>query len=569
MQKSKNFVVFVSAICIVVLLIAFWIFRDDTKLLSPYEFAQIIEQSPPHKLIVQEDMIHFSIGDKSYKVARESIDLHALNPKIAVSVKPRSGGFLDEVGLFVLIFIGLAVVIKAISMLFTRPPKEPIKDNAISGLDINASNLSGTIGGKNQVALDNDFIQLKPQNTVTFKDVAGISEVKEELLEIIDYLKNPKKYQDLGISLPKGVLLIGPPGVGKTMIAKAVAGEAGVPFLYQSGSSFVQIYVGMGAKRVRELFMRAKAKSPSIVFIDEIDAVGKARGGSRNDEREATLNQLLTEMDGFEDSSGVIVIGATNKIDVLDEALLRPARFDRRIYVDLPDLSEREKIFVVYLRNKKYDIDKNEVARLCVGFSGAAIAALVNEAALSALRRGSSVIQKEDILNTKDKVLSGKKKMLSFSEEEKNILATYQSAKALSAYWLDIDFDKISLISESFKQIDKELVSKAEMSNKIKMYLSGSVAVEMIYNESFSNAKEDLDKAKEIAFQMCEQYGMGKHIMLEGSDVVEILEDAKKQMQEFFANAKPLLAKLSATLLTQEKLHKEQIKTLIDENYLA
>ena len=569
MQKSKNFVVFVSAICIVVLLIAFWIFRDDTKLLSPYEFAQIIEQSPPHKLIVQEDMIHFSIGDKSYKVARESIDLHALNPKIAVSVKPRSGGFLDEVGLFVLIFIGLAVVIKAISMLFTRPPKEPIKDNAISGLDINASNLSGTIGGKNQVALDNDFIQLKPQNTVTFKDVAGISEVKEELLEIIDYLKNPKKYQDLGISLPKGVLLIGPPGVGKTMIAKAVAGEAGVPFLYQSGSSFVQIYVGMGAKRVRELFMRAKAKSPSIVFIDEIDAVGKARGGSRNDEREATLNQLLTEMDGFEDSSGVIVIGATNKIDVLDEALLRPARFDRRIYVDLPDLSEREKIFEVYLKNKKYDFDKNEVARLCVGFSGAAIAALVNEAALSALRRGSSVIQKEDILNTKDKVLSGKKKMLSFSEEEKNILATYQSAKALSAYWLDIDFDKISLISESFKQIDKELVSKAEMSNKIKIYLSGSVAVELIYNESFSNAKEDLDKAKEIAFQMCEQYGMGKHIMLEGSDVVEILEDAKKQMQEFFANAKPLLAKLSATLLTQEKLHKEQIKTLIDENYLA
>lgn len=569
MQKSKNFIVFISAVCVVVLLIVFWIFRDDTKLLSPYEFTQIIEQSPPHKLTIQEDMIHFNIADTSYKVARESIDLQSLNPKIAVSVKPRSGGFLDEIGLFVLIFIGLAVVIKAISMLFARPVKEPIKDNAISGLDINASNLSGTIGAKNQVTQDNDFMQLKPQNTVTFKDVAGISEVKEELLEIIDYLKNPKKYQNLGISLPKGVLLIGPPGVGKTMIAKAVAGEAGVPFLYQSGSSFVQIYVGMGAKRVRELFMRAKAKSPSIVFIDEIDAVGKARGGSRNDEREATLNQLLTEMDGFEDSSGVIVIGATNKIDVLDEALLRPARFDRRIYVDLPDLSEREKIFEVYLKNKKYDFDKNEVARLCVGFSGAAIAALVNEAALSALRRGSSIIQKEDILNTKDKVLSGKKKVLSFSEEEKNILATYQSAKALSAYWLDIDFDKISLIAESFKQIDKELVSKAEMSNKIKMYLSGSVAVEMIYNESFNNAKEDLDKAKEIAFQMCEQYGMGKHIMLEGSDVVEILEDAKKQMQEFFSNAKPLLSKLSATLLTQEKLHKEQIKALIDENYLA
>lgn len=571
MQKSKNLIAFIITLCVIILLIVFWIFRDDTKLLSPYEFAQIIERTPPYKLVVQDDMMYFSVENQNYKVARDSIDLHTLNPRIAVSVKPKSGGFLDEVGLFVLIFIGLAVIVKAISMLFARPPKEPIKsaDNGINGLDINANNLSGTIGGKNQSILDSDFLQPKTQSIVTFKDVAGISEVKEELLEIIDYLKNPKKYQDLGISLPKGVLLIGPPGVGKTMIAKAVAGEAGVPFLYQSGSSFVQIYVGMGAKRVRELFMRAKAKSPSIVFIDEIDAVGKARGGSRNDEREATLNQLLTEMDGFEDSSGVIVIGATNKIDVLDEALLRPARFDRRIYVDLPDVSEREKIFEVYLKNKKYDFDKNEVARLCVGFSGAAIAALVNEAALSALRRGSFVIQKEDILNTKDKVLSGKKKVLSFSEEEKNILATYQSAKALSAYWLDIDFDKISLISESFKQIDKELVSKAEMSNKIKMYLSGSVAVEMIYNQSFSNAKEDLDKAKEIAFQMCEQYGMGKHIMPESGDVVDILEDSKKQMQEFFANAKPLLSKLSNILLANEKLHKEQIKDLLDENYFA
>ena len=373
----------------------------------------------------------------------------------------------------------------------------------------------------------------------------------------------------MGIRLPKGVLLVGPPGVGKTMIAKAVAGEAGVPFFYQSGSSFVQIYVGMGAKRVRELFLRAKAKSPSIIFIDEIDAVGKARGGTRNDEREATLNQLLTEMDGFEDSSGVIVIGATNKIDVLDEALLRSGRFDRRIYVDLPDLSEREKIFEVYLRDKHYDFSISEVARLCVGFSGAAIASLVNEAALSALRRQSNVIQKEDILNTKDKVLLGKKKMLSFSEEEKQILATYQSAKALSAYWLDIDFDKISLISESFKEIDKELVSKTEMSNKIKIHLAGSIAVEMLYHQVFSNAKDDIAKAKQIALQMCDDYGMGKKLMADSSDVAEILEQCKKEMQEFLTNAKPLLQKLSHSLLEQERLHKDEIKAIIDEKYFS
>ncbi|WP_394951415.1 AAA family ATPase, partial [uncultured Helicobacter sp.] len=293
------------------------------------------------------------------------------------------------------------------------------------------------------------------------------------------------------------------------------------------------------------------------------------RGGTRNDEREATLNQLLTEMDGFEDSSGVIVIGATNKIDVLDEALLRSGRFDRRIYVDLPDLSEREKIFEVYLRDKKYDFTISEVARLCVGFSGAAIASLVNEAALSAFRRQSDVIQKEDILNTKDKVLLGKKKILSFSEEEKQILATYQSAKALSAYWLDIDFDKISLISESFKDIDRELVSKTEMNNKIKIHLAGSVAVEMLYNQVFSNAKEDIAKAKQIALQMCEDYGMGKRLIADSNDVAEILEQCKKEMQEFLANAKPLLQKLSTKLLEQERLHKDEIKAIIDEKYFS
>lgn len=565
MPKSKNLIFSLIALGIAGLLIAFMFLRDRSVVLSPYDFHKKLLEVAPKSVVLKDNELSFSADNETYKVARDSINLAELDPHIAVVAQQKRGSFLDEIGLFIIIFIGVAVLIKAVSLLF-MPPKPQLK-----GLDINAQNLSGTIARKEHSPMMPLEQGLEPhfQSAITFKDVAGINEVKEELLEIIDYLKNTKKYQDLGIRLPKGVLLVGPPGVGKTMIAKAVAGEAGVPFFYQSGSSFVQIYVGMGAKRVRELFMRAKAKSPSIVFIDEIDAVGKARGGTRNDEREATLNQLLTEMDGFEDSSGVIVIGATNKIDVLDEALLRSGRFDRRIYVDLPDLSEREKIFKVYLRDKKYDFAISEVARLCVGFSGAAIASLVNEAALSAFRRQSDVIQKEDILNTKDKVLLGKKKILSFSEEEKRILATYQSAKALSAYWLDIDFDKISLISESFKDIDRELVSKTEMNNKIKIHLAGSVAVEMLYDQVFSNAKEDIAKAKQIALQMCEDYGMGKKLIADSNDVAEMLEQCKKEMQEFLANAKPLLQKLSTKLLEQERLHKDEIKAIIDEKYFS
>ena len=401
-------------------------------------------------------------------------------------------------------------------------------------------------------------------SAVRFKDVAGISEVKEELVEIIDYLKNPKHYQDLGITLPKGVLLVGPPGVGKTMIAKAVAGEAGVPFFYQSGSSFVQIYVGMGAKRVRELFARAKAKAPSIIFIDEIDAVGKARGNTRSDEREATLNQLLTEMDGFEDSSGVIVIAATNKMEVLDEALLRSGRFDRRIYVELPNLQEREHILGLYLQDKKHELDIEEVARLCVGFSGAALAALVNESALNALRRKSNVIQKEDILATKDKVLIGKKKVLSLSEKEKEILALYQGAKALSAYWLEVDFDKIALVSESFRAVDKEIVSKQELMAQIKVALSGNIAVSYIYQQSFSNAKEDIARAKGIAMQMCEEYGMSERLLSDSSDVAAILESAQSEMREFITNSKTALLAISKALQERERLNKDEIKAIYE-----
>jgi len=265
---------------------------------------------------------------------------------------------------------------------------------------------------------------------VSFKDVAGIQDVKEELEEIVDFLKNPARYKRYGITLPKGVLLVGPPGVGKTMIAKAVAGEASVPFFYQSGATFVQIYVGMGAKRVKELFSQAKANAPSIIFIDEIDAVGRARGGMRNDERESTLNQLLTEMDGFEDSSGVIVIAATNKIDIIDEALLRSGRFDRRIFISLPDKNDRLEILKAYMRNKPTEVDLESLANMSVGFSGAALATFVNEAAINALRRGSTILELGDFVAVRQKVLMGKKKVPQFLRRREENPSTLPSRKS-------------------------------------------------------------------------------------------------------------------------------------------
>ena len=242
-----------------------------------------------------------------------------------------------------------------------------------------------------------DFTIKPVSSNITFKDVAGIKEIKEELEEIVDFLNNPKKYQKFGVKLPKGVLLVGPPGVGKTLIARAVAGEAQVPFFYQSGASFVHIYVGMGAKKVRELFSSAKINAPSIVFIDEIDAVGKMRSGKSNDERESTLNELLTQMDGFDGESGVIVIAATNKIEVLDDALLRAGRFDRRLYVGLPNMEDRRKILELYLKDVKYEINIQKLSNETSGFSSAALATLVNEALLNMIKNNNQSLSENDI----------------------------------------------------------------------------------------------------------------------------------------------------------------------------
>jgi len=403
------------------------------------------------------------------------------------------------------------------------------------------------------------------KSDVTFKDVAGIEDVKEELSEIVDFLKEPKKYTDFGISLPKGLLLVGPPGVGKTMIAKAVAGEADVPFFYHSGASFVQIYVGMGAKRVRELFENAKRYAPSIIFIDEIDSVGKARGGGRNDERESTLNQLLTEMDGFEDSSNIIVIAATNKIEMLDEALLRAGRFDRRVFVSLPNIKEREEIIEVYLRDKTHDVDSKEIAKLTVGFSGAALSTLVNEAALNALKNAKDKVSMQDFIDVKDKVLLGKRKILTYSEDEKKIQATYQAAKALSAYWYEVDFDKVTMINGFLKDVEKEIESKTQMLSKLKVYLSGFVASELFYHETFSNAALDLKKAKMIAEEMVQTYGMGDGILANSMDSASLIDEAIEDVEQFLARTKDAILKLESLLLENESVSRSELKRVVGE----
>ncbi|MDE7317916.1 MAG: ATP-dependent metallopeptidase FtsH/Yme1/Tma family protein [Helicobacter sp.] len=557
MRKSKNRNLFIGLIALVFAfgLLGYGLYKDRAKLVSAEEMMRLVEVNQASYAYLEGGYLYVKINNLYYKAPQVSLPIRELTMKVPLEIRREYDGYSLLFDIAIVLFI-LFTGMWAYQFFRQERPKERIVEPKRFTRDMSRS------------YDDRDMFDMRVSPTmcnVTFDDVAGIKEVKEELEEIIDFLKNPKKYQQFGTKLPKGVLLMGPPGVGKTLIAKAVAGEAGVPFFYQSGSSFAQIYVGMGAKRVQDIFRKAKLAAPSIIFIDEIDAVGKARGSLRNDERETTLNQLLTEMDGFEDSKGVIVIGATNKIDVLDEALLRSGRFDRRIYVELPDFYERIKILEVHLRNKHYELDLEEVSRLSVGFSGAALAALVNEAALHALRRKSKQLTMEDILASKDKVVLGKRKQLSFSDEEKKILATYQAAKALSAYWMEMEFEKISLMNEGIKEFDKELFSRSELFNKIKILLSGIIALEINYGEGYSNCEEDLSKAKALAQEMAERYGMGSKLIGDTSDALQILSDAKNEMREFFENAKPALRSIEERLLEQERLSKEEIRDILQE----
>ncbi len=383
-------------------------------------------------------------------------------------------------------------------------------------------------GGKNSMAFgfgkSNAKVYVPSTQGIHFSDVAGEDEAKESLSEIVDYLHNPKKYSDVGASMPKGVLLVGPPGTGKTMLAKAVAGEANVPFFSMSGSEFVEMFVGMGASKVRDLFSQAKEKAPCIVFIDEIDAIGKKRDGqfSSNDEREQTLNQLLTEMDGFQENIGVIILAATNRPETLDPALTRPGRFDRRVPVELPDLAGREAILKVHAKKIKTadDVNFHTIARMASGASGAELANIINEAALRAVRNNRTVVNESDLEESIETVIAGyQKKNAVLSDSEKKVVAYHEIGHALVAAMQShsAPVQKITIIPRTsgalgytmqVDQGDKYLLTKQELENKIATFTGGRAAEELVFGEVTTGASNDIEQATKLARAMITRYGM-------------------------------------------------------------
>ena len=386
------------------------------------------------------------------------------------------------------------------------------------------------MGGKNSMSFgmgkSNARVYVQSSDGIRFSDVAGEDEAKENLAEIVDYLHNPKKYTDVGASMPKGVLLVGPPGTGKTMLAKAVAGEAGVPFFSMSGSEFVEMFVGMGASKVRDLFKQAKEKAPCIVFIDEIDAIGQKRnagsGMGGNDEREQTLNQLLTEMDGFESNNGVIILAATNRPESLDPALTRPGRFDRRVPVELPDLAGREAILKVHARKIKTDgdVDFHTIARMAAGTSGAELANIINEAALRAVRAGRTVVTQADLEESIEVVIAGyQKKNAILSDQEKRVVAYHEIGHALVAalQTSSAPVQKITIIPRTsgalgytmqVETADKNLLTKEELENKIATLTGGRAAEEVVFGQIPPGASNDIEQATKLARAMITRYGM-------------------------------------------------------------
>ncbi len=543
-EKKLRIIIILASILLS--LLAFVFLRDTAKTVTVSEASKLYSQNRITKIVLDEEYLRLQTADGNFKIYKGAINTKPLFEKYPVEVVAEKS-YLKDFLLFLAIIGIFAILFRMIKY----------------GSGQQIEQLHREIDRAEEMTKPEEVRAIR--STVKFSDVAGIADVKEELEEIIDFLKEPQKYIDRDIRLPKGVLLVGPPGVGKTFISKAVAGEANVPFFYQSGASFVYIYVGMGAKRVSELFQKAKQMAPSIIFIDEIDAVGKSRGGLRNDEREATLNQLLTEMDGFEESSGVIVIGATNKVDVLDEALLRAGRFDRRIHISLPDIHERIKTLELYLAKKPHNLILEDVARMTVGFNSAALSTLTNEAAIHAMKAQRAVLELKDFEAVREKVLMGKQRLLSFTEEERQIQSVYQGAKALVATWLDVEFEKVGLVTARLLDDEREIGSRSQILNRIKVYLAGSVATQRAYGEKFTNAGADITKAKSLARQLMHENAMGDHFVVHGTEEEEILQSAKEEVDSLLEKLHDLHIKISAYLLDEENITIEQARMIIRE----
>ena len=446
------------------------------------------------------------------------------------------------------------------------------------------------------------------RNRVSFKDVAGLKEAKEELGEVVDFLKNPKKFINIGAKIPKGVLLVGAPGTGKTLLARAVASEAGVPFFSASGSEFVEMFVGVGSSRVRDLFQTAKKYAPALIFVDELDAIGRQRGvglGSGHDEREQTLNQILVEMDGFDPNTGIILISATNRPDVLDPALLRPGRFDRRIILDLPDIGDREEILKIHSRNKPFaeDVNLREIAERTPGFSGADLANIVNEGAILAARRNKKKINQEELREAIEKeILGPERKSHLLSKKEKEIAAYHEAGHALVAASLTHTdpIQKISIISRGraagytlkLPIEDRHLHSRSEFIDELAVLLSGYTAENIVFGELTTGASNDLQKATELAIKLVTQYGMseklgprtfgsreemvflGREITTEkdyseevaaqiDKEVTKLIDNAHLAAQKILTERRKKLDQIAKVLIKKETIERKEFERLL------
>jgi len=546
--------------------------------------VSILYQNDTEAKSKKETEIAFSQSLLNYGVTKENLQKIKINSE-------EKGGLLVWLGPTLLLILPLLIFGAFFWMIFRQA-----KTGAMQAFDFSKARarLFGAEG--------------HPKEKISFRDVAGLAEAKEELKEIVDFLKNPKKFLQMGARIPRGVLLMGPPGTGKTLLARAVAGEANVPFFHISGSEFVEMFVGVGAARVRDLFATAKKAAPSILFIDELDAVGRHRGaglGGSHDEREQTLNQILVEMDGFERDTNVMVMSATNRPDILDPALLRPGRFDRRVVLDLPDINDREEILKIHVRDKSLAIgvDLREIAERTPGFSGADLANLVNEATLLAARKNKHQVYQEELLESIDKVLLGpERKSHILSEKEKEIAAYHESGHALVAHFLPNTepIRKISIIARGraagytlkLPAREKYLKSKGEFLSELATFLGGYCAEKLVFGEITTGASSDLQTASELARKLVKEYGMseklgpvafgekeeliflGKEIGEQrnysekiaaeiDAEITKLIKNAQTTAKKILKEKKRFLVKVAKTLIKKETIEREEFERLV------
>ncbi|MFA6187783.1 MAG: AAA family ATPase [Sulfuricurvum sp.] len=544
---NRNQLILLVSGGIIVLLLMYALLRDGTDTVSLAEASHLIQAGTVDHATMDGEYAYLSTRDYGVVKIQSAQLSQELIAQLKIEHKSSYGWII-----FMLIVAGIATALGWVyKSSFTFDGKE-IQEEPLAVKSHEPESVSNA-----------SVIPVK--STVRFSDIGGISDVKEELEEIIDFLRNPKRYYNFGARMPRGVLLVGPPGVGKTMIAKAVAAEADVPFFYQSGASFVHIYVGMGAKRVHELFAAAKKNAPSIIFIDEIDAVGKKRDGGRNDEREGTLNQLLTEMDGFEETAGIVVIAATNNIEVMDNALLRAGRFDRRVFVELPTASERAAILEKYLHHVPHELSIDEIAKMTVGFNGASLAALTNEAALLCLRNREFQVKMDHFLAVKDKVMFGKKKIAMLSQQQRHYQARYQAGKVFAATWSDLPYEKITLSNESITPPSAEPLLKHEIESQIRIHLAGIAACDLRFGEHASNASHDVTAARELVHAMIYEYGMGASLFASDSDCSALLERLYTEIKTLLERHSSSVDKLEAILSEYEQISKALAKETMND----